>query len=55
MQLEAHLPTGGYVDCLNREHAIEVEWAENWAEAVGQSLYYATTVSTISSSTLFRT
>jgi hypothetical protein len=41
MQLEKHLPSGGYVDCLDDEYAIEVEWAEHWAEAVGQSLYYA--------------
>jgi hypothetical protein len=41
MQLEQHLPSGGYVDCLSPEYAIEVEWAQHWAEAVGQSLYYA--------------
>jgi len=41
MELEKHLPSGGYIDCLSPEYAIEVEWAEHWAEAVGQSLYYA--------------
>lgn len=41
MELEKHLPSGGYVDCLSPQYAIEVEWAEHWAEAVGQSLYYA--------------
>lgn len=41
MKLEHHLSSGGYVDCLSDEHAIEVEWAEHWAEAVWQSLYYA--------------
>jgi hypothetical protein len=41
MELEKHLPSGGYVDCLSPEYAIEVDWAEHWAEAVGQSLYYA--------------
>ena len=41
MQLEKHLSSGGYVDCLSSEYAIEVEWNKNWAEAVGQSLYYA--------------
>jgi hypothetical protein len=41
MELEKHLPSGGYVDCLSPEYAIEVEWAQHWAEAVGQSLYYA--------------
>lgn len=29
------------VDCLTDEYAIEVDWAKKWAEAVGQSLYYA--------------
>ena len=41
MELEKHLPSGGYVDCLSSEYAIEVEWSKHWAEAVGQSLYYA--------------
>jgi hypothetical protein len=41
MELEKHLPSGGYVDCLSADYAIEVEWARHWAEAVGQSLYYA--------------
>ena len=41
MGLEKHLPSGGYVDCLSSEYAIEVDWSEHWAEAVGQSLYYA--------------
>ncbi len=41
MELEKHLPSGGYVDCLSPEYAIEVDWAQHWAEAVGQSLYYA--------------
>ena len=29
------------VDCLTDEYAIEVDFARKWAEAVGQSLYYA--------------
>jgi hypothetical protein len=41
MELGWHLPSGGYVDCLSAEYAIEVDWAPKWAEAVGQSLYYA--------------
>jgi hypothetical protein len=41
MQLEYELPSGGRVDCLNPNFAIEVEWAHKWAESVGQSLYYA--------------
>jgi len=35
MELETHLPSGGYVDCLSDECAIEVDWSEHWAEAVG--------------------
>jgi hypothetical protein len=41
MELEKHLPSGGRVDCLAAEYAIEVDWANHWAEALGQSLYYA--------------
>ncbi len=37
MELEKHLPSGGYVDCLSPEYAIEVDWSEHWAEAVGQN------------------
>jgi len=29
------------VDCLTDEYAIEVDFSKKWAEAVGQSLYYA--------------
>ena len=29
------------VDLLNDEYAIEVDWSKKWAEAIGQSLYYA--------------
>lgn len=29
------------VDLLTATHAIEVEWAYKWKEAVGQSLYYS--------------
>jgi len=38
MELEKHLSSGGYVDCLSSEYAIEVDWSEHWAEAVGQGL-----------------
>ena len=41
MEIEKKLITGGRVDCFNEEYAIEVDWAHKWAEAVGQSLYYA--------------
>lgn len=36
-----HLPNGTYVDCLNDEHAIEVDFSNKWAEAIGQALMYA--------------
>lgn len=32
---------GSYVDIVTPTHAIEVEWASKWSEAIGQSLYYA--------------
>ena len=41
MEIEKKLITGGRIDCFNDEFAIEVDWANKWAEAVGQSLYYA--------------
>lgn len=41
MELEHRLSSGGRVDCLDSEYAIEVDYADKWAEAIGQSLYYA--------------
>lgn len=38
---EVSTPGGGRVDCLTDQYAIEVDFAPKWAEAVGQSLYYA--------------
>ena len=29
------------VDCLTKDYAIEFDFANKWAESVGQSLYYA--------------
>lgn len=29
------------VDLLNDAYAFEVDWSPNWAESIGQSLYYA--------------
>ena len=40
-QQEVRLPDRTRVDCLTAEYAVEVEFANKWAEAVGQSLYYA--------------
>jgi hypothetical protein len=41
MELEHRLPSGGRIDCLSSEYAIEVDYADKWAEAIGPSLYYA--------------
>ena len=35
------LPDKTRVDCLTDKHAIEFDWANKWAEAIGQSLYYS--------------
>lgn len=40
-QTEYVLPDRSRVDCLTDTHAVEVEFAGKWQEAVGQSLYYA--------------
>ena len=37
---EHRLFDGTRVDLLTAHHAVEVDWAEKWAEAVGQALYY---------------
>ena len=39
--MEYGLPDRTRVDCLTKTHAIEVDFAEKWAEAIGQSLFYA--------------
>ena len=31
---------GTRVDCITKTHAIEFDFAEKWAEAIGQALYY---------------
>lgn len=36
-----YLPNGTYVDCISTTHAIEVEFSQKWAEAIGQALMYA--------------
>lgn len=40
-ELEYRLNDGTRVDCLTKDYAVEVEYAHKWAEAIGQSLYYA--------------
>ncbi len=32
---------GTRVDCLTKDYAIEFDFAQKWAESIGQSLYYA--------------
>lgn len=39
--IEHRLWDGTRVDVLTSEYAIEADWATKWAEAIGQSLYYA--------------
>ncbi len=40
-KMEVELPEGPRVDCLTPTHAIEVDFARKWPEAIGQSLHYA--------------
>jgi len=39
--IEYILPDRTRVDCLTDTYAIEVDFANKWAEAIGQSLYYS--------------
>ena len=36
------LPDKTRVDCLTKTYAIEFDFANKWAESIGQSLYYGT-------------
>jgi len=40
-RIEVVLPDGTRCDCLTDTHAIEFDFGDNWAEALGQSSYYA--------------
>jgi hypothetical protein len=40
-QVEMVLPDGTRCDCLTDTHAIEFDFGNKWAEAIGQSAYYA--------------
>lgn len=40
-RIETTLEDRTRVDCLTTEYAVEVDFARKWAEAIGQSLYYA--------------
>ena len=35
------LPDRTRIDCLTESHAVEVDFADKWAEALGQSLHYS--------------
>ncbi len=39
---EVRLEDNTRVDCLTAKYAVEVDFAKNWAQAIGQSLHYAT-------------
>jgi hypothetical protein len=39
--VEVRLGDGTRVDVVTSEYAVEIEYARKWAEAVGQSLFYA--------------
>jgi len=40
-QAEFVLPDKTRCDCLTPSHAVEFDFGEKWAEAIGQSLYYS--------------
>ncbi len=40
-EMEVVIPSGARADCVDDTYAIEVDWTEKWAEAIGQSLHYA--------------
>ncbi|MCL6270031.1 hypothetical protein M3P05_08815 [Sansalvadorimonas sp. 2012CJ34-2] len=40
-KVEHELPQGPRVDCLTKTHAIEMDFARKWPEAIGQSLHYS--------------
>jgi len=37
---EVRIFDGTRIDLLTPHHAVEIDWAPKWAEAIGQSLYY---------------
>jgi hypothetical protein len=41
MAVDIRLPDGTRPDCVSATHAIEVDYSEKWAEAIGQALHYA--------------
>ncbi|MEB2846769.1 hypothetical protein [Endobacterium cereale] len=41
MRTEVSLPNGTRADCIGRKYAVEVEYSNKWAEAIGQALSYS--------------
>ena len=41
---EVKLPDYTRIDCLTKDYAIEFDFANKWAEAIGQSLYYSLSI-----------
>lgn len=39
--IEVIMPDGSRCDVVTKTHAIEVDFARKWAEAIGQSLHYS--------------
>lgn len=39
-QAEVRLPDGTRADCITATHAVEFDFADKWAEAIGQALFY---------------
>ena len=40
-EVEVVLDCGARVDCVTEEYAVEFDFANKWAESIGQCLYYA--------------
>ncbi|MDZ7699904.1 MAG: hypothetical protein U5R49_24255 [Deltaproteobacteria bacterium] len=40
-QVEVVLPDKTRCDCLTEKHAVEFDFGEKWAEAIGQALHYS--------------
>ena len=38
---EVTMKSGARADCITADYAVEVDWTQKWAEAIGQSLHYA--------------
>ena len=40
-EIEVYMPDGTRCDLVTEQHAIEVDFADKWGEAIGQSLNYS--------------